>query len=84
MFSIGNKAWILKDRKTDGRYNKGVIVEIEKEYPSLGFMTEAQYFRDFREYRYKVAYVDVFTKRAGAEWVYHTLISKTKPTDAPE
>lgn len=81
MFSMGNKVWILNSKKTDGRYNKGVIVGIEKEYPSLGFMTEAQYFR---EYRYKVAYVDVFTKRAGAEWVYHTLISKTKPTDAPE
>lgn len=84
MLSMGNKVWILNSKKTDGRYNKGVIVGIEKDYIKLGFMTESQYFRDFIEYRYKVAYVDVFTGRAIAEWIYHTNLSKTKPTDAPE
>lgn len=82
MFSIGTKVWILKDRKTDGRYNRGIVVGAEKDYQKLGFITESQYFRDFVEYRYKVAYVDVFTGRANAEWIYHTDISKTKPSDA--
>lgn len=82
MFSMKNKVWILNSKKIDGRYNKGIIVGIELSYEGLGFMTERQYFNDFEENRYKVAYVDVFTGMACSEWFYYPLLSKVKPTDA--
>lgn len=81
--NLKNKVWILNSKKTDGRYNKGVIVGIELDYPYLNYTSESQYFKDFKESRYKVAYVDVFTKRACCEWFRHDVLSKTKPDDAP-
>ena len=79
MFGMNSKVWIISSQKIDGRYNKGKIVGIEKEYFGLGFFTERQYLNDFEEYRYKVAYVDVFTGKASAEWIHHSELSKEKP-----
>lgn len=82
MFSIRNKVWILNTRNTDGRYCRGIVVGVELIYPCLGYRSEYDYFRDFVEYRYKVAYVDADTKRAYAEWVSPKDLSKNKPLDA--
>ena len=82
MLSIKNKVWILDSKKIDGRYNKGIIVGVEMAYEVLGFITEAQFFRSFEEFRYKVAYVDVFTGKACIDWKHHTDLSKLKPVDA--
>ena len=82
MIGINRKVWLLNSRKTDGRYNKGKIVGIEKAYHGLGFMTETQYLNDFELYQYKVAYVDVFTGKGCAEWVSPRDVSITKPDDA--
>lgn len=78
MFGINKKVWILQ-QKTDGRYNKGVVVGIEKIYEGFGYLTEKQYFSDFVPYRYKVAYVDVFTKKACCEWVHHSDVTDKNP-----
>lgn len=82
MFSLKNKVWIINSKKIDGRYNKGIIVGIEMYYNGLSFFTERQYFNDFEEYRYKVAYVDVFTGKGCCEWLDHSYLSKVKPADA--
>ena len=82
MLTMKSKVWLLNSKKTDGRYNKGVVVGIELSYDGLGYMTERQYLSEFKEYRYKVAYVDVCTGRACTEWLHHTDVSKTKPVDA--
>lgn len=81
MLGINRKVWILNSKKIDGRYNKGKIVGIEKYYDGLGYLTESQYLNDFKEYRYKVAYVDVVTSRASAEWIHYTDISTERPKD---
>jgi hypothetical protein len=82
MFSLKNKVWVINSKKIDGRYNKGIVVGIEMIYDGLGFMSERQYFNDFEEYRYKVAYVDVFTNKGCCEWLHHEYLSKTKPIDS--
>lgn len=80
MFTMKSKVWILNSRKQDGRYNKGIIVGIELDRPpTLGYRDESQFFRDFKEGRYKVAYVDVFTNKACVEWFHCTNLSKTSP-----
>ena len=84
MFGMNSKVWIISSQKIDGRYNKGKIVGIEKEYFGLGFFTERQYLNDFEESRYKVAYVDVVTERASAEWFHYSELSKEKPDTPPE
>ena len=76
---IGKKVWMTGSIKTDGGINVGKVVGIEHIYEGLGYMTEKQYLNDFVEYQYKVAYEDVFTKRAVSEWVHHTDVSFTKP-----
>lgn len=78
-FKIKNKVWILPSKKIDGRYNNGKIVGIELFYYGLGFLTENQYLNDFESPRYKVAYVDVFTGRACAEWYLENDLQKEKP-----
>lgn len=82
MFALKNKVWILNSKKIDGRYNKGVIVGIELIYNGLNFFIERQYFHDFEEHLYKVAYVDICTGKACCEWVHHTDLAKTKPKPA--
>lgn len=81
MLSVGKKVWILSSRKTDGRYNRGQIVGTEKMYNLFGFRSEAQYFRDFKPYRYKVAYVDCFTGKACCEWIHYSNVSVNKPEE---
>lgn len=80
MLSMNKKVWLLNSKKTDGRYNKGVIVGIDKIYEGLGYMTERQYQQDFVVYKYKVAYVDVYTNKACNEWVHHSYVSTIDPT----
>ena len=78
---LGRKVWLVGDPKADGRINVGKLVGIEQIYESLGFMTEKQYLSSFVPYRYKVAYVDVFTGRGASEWVHHTKVSFSKPQE---
>ena len=78
---MNSYAWITSSKKIDGRYNKGKIVGIEKEYLPLGFFTERQYLNSFEISRYKVAYVDVSTSKAVASWFLPNELSKTKPKE---
>lgn len=68
-FRMGAKVTIISSKKTDGRYNHGIVVGIDKHYPYLGFTSEKQFFSGFKVARYKVAYVDCFTHKACQEWV---------------
>ena len=79
---IGNSVWIIKSKKIDGRYNRGKVVGIEMSYNGLGYLSETQFIKDHKISRYKVAYVDVVTKKACSEWLYHKDVSKEKPLDA--
>lgn len=79
MLGMNKKVWLLNSKKIDGRYNKGVIVGINKIYEGLGYMTERQYLQDFVVYEYKVAFVDVCTNKACAEWVHHSYVSTADP-----
>ena len=82
MLSINKTVWIISSKKTDGRYNKGKVKGIDLLYDGLGYMSETQYLRDFEEWRYKVAYVDVATNKACQEWIHYKELSVTKPEDA--
>jgi hypothetical protein len=82
MLPINKKVWITSSKKTDGRYNRGVVKGIDLFYDGLGYISETQYLKDFEEWRYKIAYVDVFTKRACQEWIHYKELSVTKPEDA--
>jgi len=64
------KVKILKDQKSDGRFNSGTIVGIEMTQDAyyLGYINEREYVARFTVPRYKVAYVDCFTNRAQTEW----------------
>ena len=73
------KVWIISGQKTDGRYNQGLIVGHEMIYEPLSFHTAKQYLDGFKEWRYKVAYVDCVTGRGCCEWFHRNEISKTKP-----
>lgn len=79
---INNKVWILSSQKTDGRYNKGVVIGLEKTYEFLGYVSESQFIRDHKLTRAKVAFVDVSTKKGCAEWFSLRELSKYKPNDA--
>ena len=80
ILNLNKKVWITKDRKIDGRYNKGKIVGIDKTYPYLTFKNEADFFKSFEVSRYKVAYIDCFTGRSETEWVMPTELSTQDPT----
>ena len=75
-FKMGAKVTLTNSRKTDGRYNHGIIVGIEKSYPYLAFHTEAQFFKSFVVKKYKVAYVDCFTGKACSDWVSYEDVVK--------
>ena len=76
---IGKKAWMTGSIKTDGRCNVGKVVGVDLIYEGLGFITEKQFISSHVPYRYKVAYVDVFTKRAISEWVHKSDVSFVNP-----
>lgn len=79
MLRVGKKVWITSGRKTDGRYNRGIIVGIEKTYHGLGYLTEKQYLSSFELSRYKVAYVDVVTGHGVSEWLLCDEVSDKNP-----
>lgn len=83
-FRMGSNVWIShrSQRKTDGKYNRGKIVGIESTSDSLYFVSESDFYRGFEIYRYKVAYIDVFTGRGCSEWFSEMCLSKNKPEDA--
>ena len=81
MLTMNKKVWIISSKKTDGRYNKGIVVGIEKFYDGFGYISESQFFRDFKDWRYKIAYVDVATNKACQEWVHYTELSTAKPEE---
>lgn len=78
-FRMGKKLWILSSKKTTGEFNRGTVVGIDLSYHGLGFINEAQFVRDHIHARYKVAYVDVFTKRAVTEWLHESDLQAEKP-----
>lgn len=47
MLGMNKKVWILSSKKSDGRYNHGRIVGIDKCYNYLGFRSESQFIKDF-------------------------------------
>jgi predicted transposase YdaD len=80
MFNINKKVWIISSKKTDGQYNQGKIVGVEKSNDSLYFVSKTDFYKGFEPYQYKVAYVDVFTGRGRAEWLHHSDITVTDPS----
>ena len=80
MLRMNSKVWLLNSKKTDGRYNQGKIVGIEKSNDCLYFVSKTDFFNNFETDRYKVAYIDCFTGKGCAEWVRHDDVSTTDPT----
>lgn len=83
-FRMNSTVWIShkSQRKTSGEYNKGKVVGIEAINNGLYFIGTADFFRGFDSFRYKVAYIDVFTGKGRSEWFNEDYLSKTKPEDA--
>lgn len=70
---MGQRVKILSSRKSDGRYNIGKIIGMEKTTTSeFGYFNEKQFWEDIEKGmpRYKVAYVDCFTKNFYQSWFY--------------
>jgi len=78
---MNKKVWIISSEKIDGRYNQGKIVGVEKTNDTLYFVSKAHFYKGFEPYRYKVAYVDVFTGEGCVEWVHHSDITITDPSN---
>lgn len=78
-FKLGSKVYILSNRKTDGRYNRGVVVGVILNNYNLYSITEKHFIDSFGDPVYKVAYVDVFTKKCMTENVCEEELSKEKP-----
>ena len=66
--NINKKVWILSSKKSDGRYNQGKVVGIENTNDSLYFVNKTHFYKGFLPCRYKVAYIDLVTKRGLSEW----------------
>ena len=79
---MNNKVWITSSRKSDGRYNNGQVIGLEKTYEGLYIVSKSQFLRDLTLSKVKVAYIDVFTGKGFTEWFYINEISKVKPIDA--
>jgi len=79
MIAMNKRVWDISSRKTHGGYNYGKVVGIKQIYEGLGFLTEKQYFKDFKEYEYLFACVDICTGKASAEWVHYSNLSLTEP-----
>lgn len=69
-FKMKNKVRILTSKKIDGRYNEGIIIGMEliENGFYLGYSSKKEYLNRFLSERYKVAYVDCVTERAGTDW----------------
>lgn len=77
-FRMGQKVIILSSKKRDGRYNHGTIIGIEKYEDALycGYINEKEFLSRFSKCRYKIVYIDVFTKKAGTNWVIQSELAK--------
>lgn len=75
---MNQKVRILEPRKTDGRYNEGTIFGMEKTQNAfyLGYRNESEFKARFTGEKYKVVYIDCFTKRACEEWIYADQLEK--------
>jgi hypothetical protein len=71
-YRLKQKVRIIKQRKTDGRYNFGTIVgtDLEQNGFYLGYLNFEEFLRRFTIEKYKVVYIDCATKRACTEWFY--------------
>jgi hypothetical protein len=79
-YRMSNKVWIISSRKTDGRYNQGIIVGVEAVSDHIFYPDEKSFFNSFKDqFKYKVAYVDCVTGKAVTQWIYEDDLSKTKP-----
>lgn len=69
-FRMGQKVKIISSKKTDGRFNYGTIVGIEKEQDAfyLGYISEREYLSRFTVINYKIAYIDCVNERATFIW----------------
>lgn len=70
MRRLKSKVKILSSRKTDGRYNSGMIVGVSLASPSvyIGYVNENEFLARFTTVSYKIAYIDCVTKNACVEW----------------
>tara|TARA_R110000772_G_scaffold125384_3_gene232077 strand:+ start:116 stop:382 length:267 start_codon:yes stop_codon:yes gene_type:complete len=78
---IGKAVWLTGQKKADGRINCGKIVGVELLYEGLYFSSKKQFIDGHAPYKYKVAYIDVFTNKGASEWVHHTDVSFIKPVE---
>lgn len=69
-FKLNQVVKIISNRKTDGRYNSGRIIGIEKYNPEFvfGYFSLKHFYESFTGTKYKVAYQDCFTNRFCQEW----------------
>lgn len=75
-YKLKNKVFIVSARKTDGRYNSGIIVGVKSAYPYLTVLTFSDFKRGLILSEYQVAYEDVFTKKCCLEWFHERDLSK--------
>lgn len=69
----------LSRQKADGSFNYGTIIGIEllEDNFYLGYKNEKEYLNRFKgKARYKVLYIDNFTKRAIQDWFSENEIEK--------
>ena len=83
-FRMNSKVWISheSERKTSGKYNQGKIVGVDSVNNNLYFVGVKHFYDGFNEFKYKVAYIDIFTGKGEAKWFNEDFISKEKPLDA--
>ncbi len=67
---MGSTVTILSSEKTDGRFNSGKIIGVEAMADNLylGYVSKKEFLSRFTVFRYKLAYIDCVTKRAGTDW----------------
>jgi hypothetical protein len=78
--NINKKVWILSSKKSDGRYNQGKVVGIENTNDNLYFVNKTHFYKGFLPRRYKVAYIDLVTKRGFSEWFSYNDVVITAPS----
>lgn len=70
MLRMKQKVTILSSLKNDGRRNNGVILGVEL-MPNgyyFGYKNRSEFLARYTIPRYKVAFIDCVTGRAGSEW----------------